>query len=764
MKRFAYPLVLALLLLAGWVPAQTPQGQLDLELTVLDSKGKPLAQTEIEFLEIHARTRILKTTDAEGKVSLVLNSGRYWQINILEIRDYYFWQLELTPGRKSNLRKTITYSYERYERETRAPVDRVALGITKETQRYTVDQKATKEMSVIKLTVLKADDGPLANYPVALTCYALKKTFEARTNPAGIATFFVPKNQEYDIDIDGIESYNFVDIGNADFYTANKRITYEPTVVDEKMVRDTIVQKLPTGAAGTSARVFATVTLRGGPDGNWANEPVYLDELGSKKVYKGVTNLNGEIEFLLPKGKAYMIHGRYERDLDVIDLRRRRGVGYANKSVRYKPSDRLQFPEKYIPTPEALFITPFDRFITQQYPGPTDGSMIRGQFEWGNKINANSKEAVLKLAFTGGQSEELARATPLNISLVIDKSGSMAGHDRMDQLKLSLQAFVDQLRPEDVVSLITFEDFETVIIPAQKVGANKERFKHAIYMLEANGGTNIFKGLMEGYQQVSKNHKPGITNRVILLTDGYGVTPPSEILAAQKPYTEKGIECSAVGVGEDYNVALLQLLATGGLIEHVGESADLQRVFTREISSLLYPVAENVEVTVEFPARLKYKQLHGYPLAEKSSNRLKLKLRNFYRGLSQLALLHFTLENPDPSLEKEPVKVKLKYRDLAQKRTVETVTEVPLEWSDQGGNLLLMMEQHDQKILAIATMNQTLKVMSDAFAAGDVPKARKALEDGLAEFEKIYPHAPDEDLKALRQEVQGYLDILANLK
>lgn len=763
MKRLSFPLLLLCLLMLG-ANLQAQQGEMNLELTVHDTKGKPLANTEVEFLEIHARTRILQNTDAEGKVVIKLDKGRYWQINILDVRDYYFWQLELTPGKKINLRKTVTYSYERYERETRAPVDRAALNIQTETQRYTVDQKPTKELSVIKLTVLKADESPLGNYPVAITCYKLRKTFKATTNPAGIATFLVPKDNEYDIDIDGIESYNFADLENRDYYIATKRITYEPTVIDEKIVRDTVTQKLPLGATGTSARVLSTITLKGGPDGIWRNEPVYLDDLASKTVYKAMTNQNGQVEFLLPKGKTFMIHGKYERDLDVIDLRRRRGVGYATKSVRYKPSDKLQYPDRYIPSPEALFIQPFEKFITEQFPGPTDGSMIRGQFEWGNKINANSKEAVLKLAFTGGQSETLANAVPLNISLVIDKSGSMAGHDRMDQLKISLQAFVDQLRPEDMVSLITFEDFETVIIPSQRVGANKEKFKHAIYMLEAGGGTNIFKGLMEGYSQVNRTFKAGQTNRVILLTDGYGVTPPSEIVAAQRPFTEKGIECSAVGVGEDYNAALLQLLATGGLIEHVGESAELKTVFTREISSLLYPVAENVEVTVEFPARLKYKQLHGYPLVEKGNNRLKLKLRNFYKGLSQLAMLHFTLENPDPSLEKEPVKVRVKYRDLAAKRTVETVTEVPLEWTEEGGNLLLMAKKHDQKLMGIATMNQALKVMSDAFAAGDIPKARKALEDGLAEFGRIYPDAPDEDLKTLRDEVSGYLEILANLK
>lgn len=761
--RFLLLMLLAAGLL-GFMPFLPSQGELQLDLLVKDNQGRPFRDTDVEFIEIHSRERVVLTTNEEGRVSHYFKSGRFWQINIKDIRNYFFWQFEVVPQKRIRQQRTITYSYEKYLRETRPPVDRTKLNITTENQRFSVDEKATKELAVVKVTFKKADKSPLRDYPVQLTCYKLEKSYSAKTNPAGTATFKVPKGQDYEIDIDGIESFNYVDLPDREYWTATRTITYEPTDIEEKVVNDTITQKLPEGQEGTSGRVYTRITFKQ-KDGPWADEPVFIDEFNSNNVYVARTNQLGEAEFLLPKGKRFMIHGRYERDLDVLDFRRRRGVGYSHKTLTYKPLEKLQYPERYIPTPEALIVKAFQDFIEKQFPGPVAGEpILKNNSKWGNKINAKSKEAVLKLAFTAGERTGLENTPPLNLSFVLDKSGSMAGHERMDQLKESMYAFIEQLRPSDMVSLVTFEDFETVVIPAQKIGANKERLNHSIYMIEANGGTNIFKGLMEGYKQVNQMMRPNYTNRVILLTDGYGVTPPADILKGQKPYTDKGIQCSAVGVGEYYNVALLQLLASGGLIEHVGESSDMKKVFLEELASVLYPVAEDVTVTVEFPARLKYKQLYGYPLKEKSNNRLKLKLKNFYSGLSQLALLRFELENPDPSLEKEPVKIKMRYKDLTTNKMVETETELPLIWTDSNEELALMAENSDKKLLAIATLNQALKAMSDAFAKGDRGTAKQVLERALADLEGIYPNADDEDVKALREETEGYFDILSNLR
>lgn len=757
--------VLALMMfcfLMGVALAQAPQGTLALTLNLLDNHGKPMVGTEVEFIEMLTRERHLQKTDAEGKLVRSFTTGHFWQINVKDVRDYYFWQVEVPPGKNYKMSKTITYDYKRYERETRPAVDRAALGLKVEGQKLQPDAKPAEGMGLIKLEITKANDQPLLNYPVQVTCYKLRKTFSTVTNAAGIATFMAPLDNEYEIDIDGIASYDYVDLPNTPGYRATRRFTYEPTVIKEKTVRDTTEQMLDPGQEGTSGSVIAHITLTGGPDKVWRNEPIFLEVLGEKRWYRGRTDNNGMATFLLPKGKKYMIHGRYEFDLDVVDLRRRRGIGYSSKSVRYNPQEKYQFPEKFIPNPEQLVVDAFTKFLEKQFVNPTPDAAVGMLPQWGNAINANSQEAVLRLAWVGGEVGNSKSSPPLNLAIVIDKSGSMSGHDRIDQLKLSLVDFVNSLRPVDIVSLTIFEDFETVLVPAQAIGQDRQRIIQLIERIEANGGTNIYKGMEAGYRELSRNMKSDRTNRLILLTDGYDGTPVEDFVKLQAPYTNKGMECSAVGVGEDYNVALLQQLATlgGGLLEHVGDASQMRNVFMEQLGSVLYPVAKNLEVEVTFNKHLEYKQLLGFPLVEKGPNRLKMKLKNMYAGLNQLAFIRFKVIDPNPGIVNEPVTVRLKYIDLNTNKPVEQVMEAPLKWSESTGDMELLLEQQEKKMYTVATMNASLKAMSDRFHGGDLAGARAALEDGLATLKKVYGAGADADLVALRGQLEQYLDVL----
>jgi Ca-activated chloride channel family protein len=747
---------------ANFAMAQAPQGHLSLTLTVLDNHGKPLAATEIEFIETQTRERYLQKTDAEGKLAHTFTSGRFWQMNVNQVRDYFFWQLEVMPGKNMKLSKTITYDFKRYERESRPPVDRTKLGIKTEAQKFSPDIKPTTGLGLIKLEVVKGNDQPLLNYPIAVTCYKIGKTFTTNTNAAGIATFMVPLDNEYEIDIDGIASYDYIDLPNVSGYRGTRHFTYEPTIIKEKVVRDTVEQFLDPAQEGTSGSVITHLTMKGGPDGVWKSEPVFLEVIGEKKWYRGKTDLNGVVTFLLPKGKKYMIHGRYEFDLDVVDLRRRRGIGYSTKTVRYNPQEKYQFPDKFIPRPEQLAVDAFTKFLERQYVAPESDDAVNPLVQWGGPINANSQEAVLRLAFVTGAEAEKSLAPPLNLAIVIDKSGSMSGHDRIDQLKLSLVDFVQSLRKVDVISLTIFEDFETVLVPAQAIGENKALIVQLIERIEADGGTNIFKGMQAGYKELQKNFKAGSTNRMILLTDGYDGTPIEDFIKMQTPYTDKGMECSAVGVGEDYNVALLTQLATrgGGLLEHVGDARGMRDVFVEQLSAVLYPVAKNLEVEVLFNKHLEYKQLLGFPITEKGPNRLKIKLKNMYAGLNQLAFIRFKVLNPMPSAQNEPVTIKLKYTDLRTNKVVEQVVESPLKWSEGSGEMELLMEQQEKKMYAVAVMNASLKAMSDKFHSGDQAGAKAALQDGLASLKKVFPGAQDADLTALKDQLEQYLDVL----
>jgi Mg-chelatase subunit ChlD len=557
-----------------------------------------------------------------------------------------------------------------------------------------------------------------------------------------------------------------MDIPNVPGYRGSRRFTYEPTIIKEKTVRDTTEQFLDPGQDGTSGSVITHLTMKGGPDGVWKNEPVFLEVLGEKKWYRGKTDFNGVVTFLLPKGKKYMIHGRFEPDLDVIDVRRRRGIGYSSKTVRYNPQEKYQFPGQFIPKPEQLAVDAFTKFLHRQYPAPDSTAPVNTLAQWGNAINANSQEAVLRLAFVSGEAADQNMAPPMNLAIVIDKSGSMAGHDRIDQLKLSLVDFVSSLRKVDVLSLTIFEDFETVLIPAQAIGEDKARFIQLIERIESDGGTNIFKGMQAGYKELAKNYKTGRTNRLILLTDGYDGTPVEDFIAMQKPFTARGMECSAVGVGEAYNVALLTQLATlgGGLLEHVGDARGMRDVFVQQLGSVLYPVAKNLEVEITFNKHLEYKQLHGFPIIEKGPNRLKIKLKDMYAGLNQLAFIRFKVIDPNPSVVNDPVTIKVKYTDLRTNKIVEQVTQSPLQWSEGTGEMELLLDQQEKKMYAVAVMNASLKAMSDKFHSGDLPGAKAALQDGLASLKKVFPGAQDEDLSTLKAQLEVYLDVLLKQK
>ena len=123
---------------------------------------------------------------------------------------------------------------------------------------------------------------------------------------------------------------------------------------------------------------------------------------------------------------------------------------------------------------------------------------------------AEAKACELK---TDGQAR-----TPLNISLVIDRSGSMDG-DKLKHAKLAAQFVIDQLSPEDYVSIVQYDDAVDVVSTSNRVG-DKQLLKRKVDAISAGGSTNLGGGMLEGYHQVKSTYNDGFVNRVLLLSDG----------------------------------------------------------------------------------------------------------------------------------------------------------------------------------------------------------------------------------------------------
>ncbi len=756
--------VLFSILMLGWAFSACAQGSLLLRLTVRtnqDGKLVGLKDTEVRFTELESGKVLKAKTDFDGFVSVTFTEGKVWQIGILDINDYWAWQIALPAvpaGKTAEYTKRITYDYNHYLRETRVHPDRLSLKFNETKQKISPFDKPTATEAIVNVQLNSTKGATMPNVPVSLVCYKTLQIYHAATGEAGTARFRVPMGQDYEIDVDGIANFSYIDLDARSQYHT-KSLTFEPTRVEETNQHDTITQNLPKNVEGTSSRVAIHLKVKKSASEVWAGEPIFLEEYGGSKVYKGITDSEGKVDFLLPKGKIYFIHGKFEKRIDGIDLTRFQGIGYSNKTVVYRPEPRYQYPESYIPRPEDILHRSFEYFFDRQFPPAAQGEGIKPYAAFCGQINGSSTQALLRMAFVGEAPQTASQ--PFNVAFVIDRSGSMMG-DRIHYVKTALLALLEKMRPEDRISIVSFSDDKTVHLASQLVGKDKANIAAIVERIAAEGGTNISAGLFEGYEQVLKHLKKNAINRVVLLSDGYGGDPVEVLLKKSKEYNAKGVECSAVGVGEGYNAALLTLLASqgGGMIELIKDAPQIMDAFLKEFGSLMYPIATNVKAEVSYNPKMLMAQVYGFPLETKTQGKFTLSLKKAFAGMSQLALVKFTLVNPTQALEEQPVEIKISFFDVRQNKQVTQQTTAKLTWSQATGEVEYAQEAGDKKIYAIALLTQTLKNMAELFHQGKKKEARDTAQKAIEEVKKLFPAAADKDISDLLTELQNYADIL----
>ena len=112
-------------------------------------------------------------------------------------------------------------------------------------------------------------------------------------------------------------------------------------------------------------------------------------------------------------------------------------------------------------------------------------------------VKINKEETSNKLETNG---------VPLNIAIVIDKSGSMAGRP-LEEAKRSAAYIIDKMREQDRVAIVAYDDRVDVILPSQKV-TDKIRIKAALEHIRSGGATDLHNGWLTGAEEVARNKSP----------------------------------------------------------------------------------------------------------------------------------------------------------------------------------------------------------------------------------------------------------------
>jgi Ca-activated chloride channel family protein len=188
--------------------------------------------------------------------------------------------------------------------------------------------------------------------------------------------------------------------------------------------------------------------------------------------------------------------------------------------------------------------------------------------------------------------------TRLNLTLVLDRSKSMRGV-RLDKVKIAARQIIDQLSPDDILSVISFSDRADVLIPADTV-KDKTTLRAMVNMMRADGGTEIYHGLAAGLEQCRRHLGPHMVNHVILLTDGRTFGDEEQCLELADQAAKDGIGISAMGIGEEWNDVFLDALAsrTGGNSAYINSPAAVVRFLNDRVRSLGDAFAERLQVSV----------------------------------------------------------------------------------------------------------------------------------------------------------------------
>jgi Ca-activated chloride channel family protein len=213
---------------------------------------------------------------------------------------------------------------------------------------------------------------------------------------------------------------------------------------------------------------------------------------------------------------------------------------------------------------------------------------------------------------------------PINFSLVLDHSGSMSGQ-KLTDLKAAAKLAVDHMTPQDVVSVVVFDDKVKVMVPAQPA-SDPAGLKRQIDAIKDGGGTAMSLGMREGLNELRKSLSQGRVSRMLLLTDGETFGDEDKCRALAADAAAAGIPIMALGLGEDWNMKLLDSIGqtSGGGSDFIpeGQPQIILNAFQRSVQAAQGAVVQNAEMVLRLIPGVSPRQVwRAVPLIDKLDHR-----------------------------------------------------------------------------------------------------------------------------------------------
>ncbi len=330
-----------------------------------------------------------------------------------------------------------------------------------------------------------------------------------------------------------------------------------------------------------------------------------------------------------------------------------------------------------------------------------------------------------------GLKTKLKKHVPINLGLVIDRSGSMAGI-KLDHARRAARTLVNKLRVGDRVSIITYGSDVTVLVPSSEISAaGKGRILESIDQIVDSGGTFLSGGFEAGENEVLRFGRQGYVNRVVLISDGQaneGVTAPRQLSSMARKAMTRGVHVTTMGVGVDFNENVMTAMAEhgGGHYYYIQDASTMANIFTRELETMTSTVAQNAVLELDLLPEVELVEIYGYHY-EQVGRKIKILLPDLYSGQNRKVMCKFRLKTARAG-KQSLAKITLRFHDMDQGQTREVTSDAMVAVTSDA---VKVTAGRNMKVLAkveeVVVAKNMAKAM-DAYQQGQVAESRRLLQ------------------------------------
>ncbi len=403
----------------------------------------------------------------------------------------------------------------------------------------------------------------------------------------------------------------------------------------------------------------------------------------------------------------------------------------------------------------AIRVHEFLNYYSMNHEAASSGEVkVSSQFR---AVDYDSGLYALQVAVASERMDPASRV-PMNLTLVLDTSGSMSGRP-IELERDVVRSIASQLEDGDVVSAVEWDTSRSIRLDSHEVtGPDDPAVLHMAAALESGGGTDLHAGLVTGYGLAARNYRKGWLNRVVLVSDGQanvGVTDIDIIASAAEDSEDEGIYLVGVGTGDGYNDTLMDALTDAGKGAYIfiDSTEEANKMFAERFFQSLQLAARDVQVELILPGVFRMEVFFG---EEYSTNPAEVEPQHLAPNDAMVFHQLLRASFADKVYAEDRITVNVTYSVSVGGGRLTAST------SDALQDLIYKDSPQMRKADSIVIYAQALMRVSALYDAGEGEEAHDVCTSALSIIETSAAVLDDDELRDIADILTGYCPVVCS--